>query len=115
MRIAAWAAPLVLILGLSACGGDDGGDEGSKGEDSGDSPSASSTPEPSPTESEATLEQYASIVARYAPTDELASAESCNWIGSGPLNPPGTISCGFEVLSLQFLSGNLADRLSTCI
>lgn len=96
------AAAIASLLLAAGCGG----------EESGARAGANSTPASSGDGETATVQQYASIVARVSDLDQqLRTLDNCNWMGSGSLDRPGSIVCqaGLYVLYLDAL--NLATRL----
>lgn len=100
--------PIVLAVAtmlLTGCGGSSGGDEPS--DRASDSPST-------PKEQTATTAQYASIVAENSDiSEQLDTMESCDWLGSGSLDPEGSIVCFAGVLTLSFQAGTLGTSLES--
>jgi hypothetical protein len=92
-------ATTALVLALTGCGGRDSSNEGAA-VPSNETPATSS---PSPSESTATQEQYASLIARRSNiVHDLEEMSHCNWSGSGSLGTNGDLTCPLGVLSLQY-------------
>ncbi len=95
-----------LVLLLAACGGTESASEQQTAASNSSESSADPSGSPSPTasgESLATLEQYASVIARQGRlVKQLQEMSRCDWLGSGPLYRPGYIVCAVGTLSLQY-------------
>ena len=91
----AWLVPLIILYGCGA---------GSETKD-----------EPKPTEEgrrTATVQQYASVVARStAVADNIAVMETCDWFSRGALDPPGSIVCMASLFAMEMRAFTLADNL----
>ena len=91
----AWLVPLIVLYG---CG------TGSETKD-----------EPKPTEEgrrTATVQQYASVVARSTDLSEnIATMETCDWFSRGALDLPGSIACMGRLAAMEMSAWTLADNL----
>jgi hypothetical protein len=97
---------VTITMMLTGCGGDSTSAEVEE--------PASSASDPTPSESQeptATVQQYASVVARsqdlVAHLDEMGA---CNWTGPGPIGEPGDLTCGLGKLQMEYQAATL--RLS---
>lgn len=104
----------VLLASLSACGSDSAGEPpGQAASASTAAPTESTTP--TPEVDTATVEQYASIVAKNQDLKkQIGTMSDCDWLGSGSLDAdPASIVCQAGVLTLSFQAGTLSTSLKS--
>ena len=105
----------VLLVALSACGSnsttDDSPDQAVSDSTQTPTEATSATPE----EDTATVEQYASIVAKNQDLKkQIGTMSDCDWLGSGALDAdPASIVCQAGVLTLSFQAETLSTSLKS--
>lgn len=101
---------LAALLLMAGCGESASGD--TKVDDSKNTASSSPTTDETPLTT-ATVQQYASIVARNSDLrGQLRDMSDCNWFGMGRLDRPGYLVCSVGMLTMSYLTGTLASSLT---
>lgn len=107
----------MLLAALAACGSDGSADASTESPSASDSTSAESLEEPSEetVEQTATVNQYASIIAKNGDlAKQIEAMDDCDWLGRGSLDyDPQSIVCTVGVLTMSYQSMTLSLSLTS--
>ena len=103
----------MLSAAVAACGSEGSADASTESPSASDSTSAESSEEP--VEQTATVNQYASIIAKNGDlAKQIEAMDDCDWLGRGSLDyDPQSIVCTVGVLTMSYQSMTLSLSLTS--